>query len=182
MSDLHVILMVIADKTKSNCPRTGIKYAPKHFDSNPTTTSDPTTAPTKVPSKGPFVGRGHLDVWTANQQIGCLISHGTWFTSGACATFSVEQSESPGSFSTHSDFLPIDSLFSSQNLANQLPLDGFTLTSSKGPCSIDDDILNCGGQVKAASIFNVSKSQRIQFHRAPFQFLSPTLKILGNRW
>ncbi|KAK2754032.1 ribonuclease T2-like [Arachnomyces sp. PD_36] len=126
---------------RSNCPMTGIKYIPKRSRSVPTQTSDP-TVPTKSPSKDPFIGKGHLDVWAFDRQIGCIISHGTWFTSGTCATFVVEPSAAS---------------------------DGFTLTSSKGACSFKGDILNCGPEVKDSTTFNstdgkLSFNNKTQFY------------------
>lgn len=91
---LSQILTCMLGSARSNCPMTGIRYIPKRAPSAPTATqtSDP-TMPTRSPSKDPFTGRGHLDVWAFDRQIGCIISHGTWFTSGTCATFKVQTSD-----------------------------------------------------------------------------------------
>jgi hypothetical protein len=73
----------------SNCPRSGIRYIPKR--SSPPSKPRPSTThqPGQPEPTGPVEPRrGNLRVFTGDQQQrGCLISHGTWFTSGTCATF-----------------------------------------------------------------------------------------------
>jgi hypothetical protein len=74
----------------SNCPSSGIRYIPKRSapPSNPRPTI--THQPGQPEPTGPVEPRrGNLRVYTGDdqQQRGCLISHGTWFTSGTCATF-----------------------------------------------------------------------------------------------
>jgi len=80
---------------------------------SPTTTSgaSPTTSsPTSTPTggSGTFSGSGTLDVqhtsnhlltlkgylnaYTNGSQVGCLISSGTWYTSGTCATYTAKAS------------------------------------------------------------------------------------------
>ena len=73
-----------------------------------TTTTTKAPAPTTPPSPGTsFQGKGYLDVVGADgTRNGCLISDGSWYTTGTCATYTATTSGS----------------------------DGFTLKSSKGPC------------------------------------------------
>lgn len=82
----------LIDGMKSNCPARGIRYQPKrHHPSHPTKTFT-TTGTAKPTATGiPFQGLGNLKVSTLGQGRGCIISHGTWFTSGTCATFRGER-------------------------------------------------------------------------------------------
>ncbi|KAJ9486995.1 hypothetical protein VN97_g6330 [Penicillium thymicola] len=78
------------DGLKSNCPSRGIKYPLKHARHEPTHTTtighpEPTAPGT------PFTGRGNLIVERLNRKHGCIISYGTWFSSGTCATFRAEK-------------------------------------------------------------------------------------------
>ncbi|KAJ6028345.1 hypothetical protein N7540_003921 [Penicillium herquei] len=114
------------DGPKSNCPAR-VRYPlkrPQHDPSKTTTTrsSEPTDPGT------PFAGRGNLMVSTLNQRRGCLISYGTWYTSGTCATFH----------------------------ANEKSGDKFTLRSSKGPCSFDNSGFNCGDDVHSPTEFTTT--------------------------
>lgn len=105
------------DGQSSNCPAKGIRYQPKTPPKGqPTKTRGP-SEPTRTSS--PNSKRGNLIVSTQGQQRGCIISHGTWFTSGACATFRAEKTAD----------------------------ETFTLRSSKGKCSIEDDTFSCGPQI-----------------------------------
>lgn len=72
----------------SSCPATGIKYLPKTGTgpSPPGTTTSVGTSPTSAP-RVPFSGRGTLLVTSGGKQNGCIISGGTWYTTGTCATF-----------------------------------------------------------------------------------------------
>lgn len=90
------------DGTKSTCPASGIKYLPKGSggssgggSSSTTTTSAAGTDPTSPPSSGgSFSGKGQLKVVNSETgaQDGCLISSGTWYVSGTCATFTATAS------------------------------------------------------------------------------------------
>ncbi|KAL9105013.1 MAG: hypothetical protein Q9163_000110 [Psora crenata] len=119
------------DGAKSNCPATGIRYLPKttggDIPPSSTTTStggNPTTAPGTS-----FSGRGTLQVTTGGETNGCIISGGTWYTTGTCATFTADASGS-----------------------------GFTLTSSKGKCAIQSNDLVCGSSVSTATVFTSTGS------------------------
>ncbi|OQO05152.1 hypothetical protein B0A48_08172 [Cryoendolithus antarcticus] len=108
--------------TKSTCPATGIKYLPKGTSSTPTSTRASTSSPTSTAAPGtPFSGKGYLNVVTSGTQKGCLISAGTWYTSGTCATFTATASGST-----------------------------FSLSSSKGTCGIVSGKFTCGSGVTAA--------------------------------
>lgn len=116
------------DGSKSTCPDTGIKYLPKNSGggSSPTTsaTSTKTTTGGSQPtgSGTPFSGKGYLNVVTGGSQKGCIISGGTWYTTGTCATFTATSSGS-----------------------------AFTLKSSKGNCGIADGVLVCSSSQAATS-------------------------------
>ncbi|KAE8352599.1 ribonuclease T2-like protein [Aspergillus coremiiformis] len=105
------------DGQTSNCPSKGIRYQPKTPPKDqPTKTRGP-SEPTKTGT--PNSERGNLIVSTQGQRRGCIISHGTWFTSGACATFRIEKASD----------------------------ESFTLRSSKGECSFEEDTFRCGPQI-----------------------------------
>ncbi|KAF2851283.1 ribonuclease M [Plenodomus tracheiphilus IPT5] len=120
------------DGTKSTCPATGIKYLPKNGGSAPAPAPSPTTTgggggtqPTTTSAPGtPFSGRGTLNVVVNGQNKGCVISKGTWYTSGTCATFTATE---------------IDA--------------GFTLASSKGKCGVVGGALTCDASVTSATGF-----------------------------
>lgn len=115
------------DGSKSSCPATGVKYLPKSGSSPPTTTTTGGgTGPTSNPGTS-FSGKGTLQVTTGGKADGCIISAGTWYTTGTCATFTATAAGS-----------------------------GFTLTSSKGKCGIVNNNLVCGSSVTTATVFSVS--------------------------
>ena len=86
----------------STCPSTGIKYLPK--SGTPTTTTGTTLTTSTTASTGTSVapsGSGYLNAIYSGSQDGCIISAGTWYTSGTCATFTAAasgMSSSPPSF------------------------------------------------------------------------------------
>jgi len=111
--------------TTSSCSSSGIKYLPKSGSGTPTTTvSSPTSVPTG--GGGTFSGSGYLNGIADGSQTGCLISAGTWYTGGTCATFTATSSG-----------------------------DGFTLKSSKGSCGITSGAFSCGSGV-TATVFAAS--------------------------
>lgn len=77
----------------STCPSTGIQYLPKNSASTPTSTSVPkssvstTVVPISTAPSGSFEGSGYLQVQSGGKSQGCIISAGTWYVSGSCATF-----------------------------------------------------------------------------------------------
>lgn len=112
--------------SSSTCPSTGIKYPPKGSGSAPTTTAATgTAAPTATSTGAPFTGSGYLNVVTSGSQKGCIISGGTWYTSGTCATFQAAASGGK-----------------------------FTLTSSKGNCAVVSGALTCGSTVSSGTEFS----------------------------
>jgi ribonuclease T2 len=118
------------DGTKSTCPATGIKYLPKNGSGTPTSPPSTTTSggstPTSAPGT-PFSGKGYLNVNVAGAKKGCIISAGTWYTSGTCATITATSAG-----------------------------DGFTLSSSKGKCGVVGGVFTCGGSVSTATGFTSS--------------------------
>ncbi|KAK2732659.1 ribonuclease T2-like [Myotisia sp. PD_48] len=111
----------------SNCPKRGIKYLPKRNSSPRPTTTGSTPEPSH-PAGDAFSGRGYLEVTHEGRSTGCLISSGTWFTTGTCATYTAEKNDD----------------------------EGFTLTSSKGECGISDGVFRCGSNVEGDSFGAVS--------------------------
>ncbi|KAL8765685.1 MAG: hypothetical protein Q9209_007323 [Squamulea sp. 1 TL-2023] len=113
------------DGPKSNCPAS-VKYLPKISTPPSTTPTTSTgTSPTGTPTPGKsFSGRGNLPVTSGGNTNGCIISGGTWYTTGTCATFTAAASGS-----------------------------GFTLTSSKGKCAVANNVLTCASSVTAPTVF-----------------------------
>ena len=132
------------DGAKSSCPDTGIKYLPKDPKSIPTstkkisTTTTQTVDPTSTSTAAPFTGAGFLQVIANGTPKGCLISDGTWYTSGTCATFHAEDDPSEVTEEGTKDHV-------------------FTLTSSKGPCGFIDSALSCGRNVGKQDIFSAGE-------------------------
>jgi ribonuclease T2 len=88
----------------STCPSTGIKYLPKPGgDTSPTTLTTATTqtTATSTPTGSTLSGKGYLTVVTSGSQKGCIISAGTWYTTGTCATFTATPSGMFPSLSVH---------------------------------------------------------------------------------
>ena len=82
-------LNYVTDGQKSNCPSRGIHYRPKRSHNEPTQTT--TQGPEPTSSGVPFSGKGNVIVSTRQQRHGCLISYGTWYTTGTCATYRAEK-------------------------------------------------------------------------------------------
>lgn len=142
-------LTLSTDGQVSNCPRRGIRYIPKRSQHEPTSTT--THGPEPTATGIPFLGRGNMIVSTLGHIRGCIISHGTWYASGTCATFRAEKAR--GLFlCSHRD-----AAWRSLAEANQKLYidDTFTLKSSKGPCSVEADVFSCGVHVNEPSEFSV---------------------------
>lgn len=77
------------DGSKSNCPATGIKYVPKYL---PPTSTTSRASSTPTPTGAPYQGKGFLQAYTSGANKGCLISAGTWYTTGTCATYTAAAS------------------------------------------------------------------------------------------
>ncbi|RDW94633.1 ribonuclease T2 [Coleophoma crateriformis] len=89
------------DGSKSSCPSTGIKYLPKTgatatATATSTGTATKTTTTATSTSTGSFSGKGYLNAVTSGSTTGCLISAGTWYTSGTCATYTATTSGNKG--------------------------------------------------------------------------------------
>jgi ribonuclease T2 len=137
------------DGTKSTCPDTGVKYLPKSGGSSGggggSSTSTMSTSGSS-PTGTPFSGKGQLKVYSGSSQTGCIISSGSWFTTGTCASFTA--AASGGSSSTRKR----------TNLSvtnNNTTGNGFTLSSSKGKCGVSGEALTCGSGV-TATVFTTS--------------------------
>jgi len=84
----------------STCPSTGIKYLPKPGGTATTTGTPGTTPGTTVTTStaastatgAALSGKGYLNVVSGGSQNGCIISAGTWYTTGTCATFTATPS------------------------------------------------------------------------------------------
>jgi ribonuclease T2 len=119
--------------TDSSCSG-NVKYLPKSGGGgdSPSSTSAPSSTapssssgPSTTPTGTPFSGKGYLNVITSGSKKGCIISGGTWYTTGTCAGFTATSSGN-----------------------------GFTLKSSKGDCAVSDGKLTCGSGVSSASSFS----------------------------
>ncbi|KAF7714924.1 Uncharacterized protein PECH_007832 [Penicillium ucsense] len=117
------------DGQTSNCPKSGIRYPPKRSAPEPTKTTSRGSEPTHTDH--PKTQRGNLMVSTLGQRRGCIISYGTWFTSGTCATFRTQK----------------------------LTDNTFTLKSSKGFCAFEDDALRCHSHVNKPSEFTITEGK-----------------------
>lgn len=118
--------------SKSTCPSTGIKYPPKGSGSGTTTTTAGGTTttsaqPTSTGGTGSFAGSGYLNVVSGGSQNGCIISGGTWYTTGTCATFTATASGA-----------------------------GFTLKSSKGLCAVQSGALTCASSISSGTVFTAN--------------------------
>jgi ribonuclease T2 len=82
-------IATVPDGSKSDCAATGIKYLPKYQPTPTGSTSTPTA--TSVPNT-PYKGKGYLQAYTGGANTGCLISAGTWFTTGTCAKYTAAAS------------------------------------------------------------------------------------------
>ncbi|ORY67828.1 ribonuclease T2 [Pseudomassariella vexata] len=111
--------------SSSNCPSSGIKYLPKSGGSTSPTSTKTTTAPAPT-GTGSFSGTGYLNAYYNGAKDGCLISAGTWYSTGTCATYTAAASGA-----------------------------GFTLKSSKGTCGVVSGAITCGSGV-TATVFTAS--------------------------
>lgn len=111
------------DGQHSRCPAMQIRYPPKRGQHEPTKTTTRDSEPTSPGT--PFFGKGNLMVSMFNQQRGCIISYGTWYNAGTCATFQTDRVSD----------------------------DAFSLKSRKGPCAFKEDALHCGPDVKVPAEF-----------------------------
>ncbi|RAO64456.1 uncharacterized protein BHQ10_000468 [Talaromyces amestolkiae] len=121
----------------SNCPSSGIRYIPKRSPPpskpRPTTTRQPGQPEPTDPVEP---RRGNLRVYTGDdqQQRGCLISHGTWFTSGTCATFKAKDVTG-----------------------------GFNVQTRRGSCGFVKDVFTCGHQIRNPALFEISEDNKLTY-------------------
>lgn len=71
-----------------SCPTSGITYGVKSGSSTPTATTTGAT-PTGT---GSFSGSGYLEAYVSGSNNGCLISAGTWYSTGSCAKYTATAS------------------------------------------------------------------------------------------
>ncbi|WPH04335.1 ribonuclease t2-like protein [Acrodontium crateriforme] len=129
--------------SNGKCPSSGIKYLPKTGSSSPTSTAASSTTTistgtTPTGTGGSLSGTGYINVLTSGTQKGCLISAGTWYTTGTCATYTATPSSN-----------------------------GFTLKSSKGSCGISNGAFTCGSSVSATVFGTDSSGQDVEFNGSP---------------
>ncbi|KAF2751833.1 ribonuclease T2 [Sporormia fimetaria CBS 119925] len=120
------------DGTKSSCPRTGIRYLPKHNRERPhptTTSSGSQPTSTHSPSTG-FEGRGFINVYQDDTPHGCIISKGAWYDTRSCATFTA--TKAPQGSGTY-------------------------LSSRRGKCGVVSGAFVCGPQVHVGTAFTATE-------------------------
>ena len=119
---------------------------PKYLPASPTTS----TAPGSTPTGTPYVGKGFLQAYTGGANKGCLISAGTWYTTGTCATYTASN-VADGML-----FCLVVEVECGCVMNERLTLRiGFTLTSSKGPCDFIAGAFSCASG-NTAGVFTVS--------------------------
>lgn len=136
----------IIDGASSDCPATGVKYLPKSGSGTSPTTTTSGTGPTTAPGT-PFSGKGTLQVTPSGSSApdGCIISAGTWYIGGTCATFTATPSGSTG----------------------------FTLTSSKGRCAVQNSKLVCASSVTTGTVFTSSSvGNELEYNGSPAFYAS----------
>jgi ribonuclease T2 len=126
--------------TTSNCPNTGIRYLPKRGSPAPTGSTTATTTTTRndipSPTRGPFEGKGFLEVSCHGERAGCLISGGPWYASGTCAGFRAQVDIVEADGEAHF----------------------FTLTSSRGHCGFIHGRFECSKSLNTQSIFSSTEN------------------------
>ncbi|KAI6779192.1 uncharacterized protein J7T54_000338 [Emericellopsis cladophorae] len=109
----------------STCKATGIKYLPKYTTGPPSTTTTTTSVPIPTGSPSQLSGKGRFYVSTdADSSGGFLISSGTWYRGGGTPATYTATPNADG--------------------------ETFTLSTSKGPCAVQADVLNCAASVSAS--------------------------------
>ena len=131
----------------NDCPATGVKYLPKSGGSTPPTTTTTGGGSSPTGGGGAFIGKGFLEVTSGGKADGCIISAGTWYTSGTCATFT----------GNASGISPAGLYANMPSTNGSTSGSGFTLTSSKGSCAIVSGALTCGSSVSSPTVFTVSQ-------------------------
>lgn len=107
---------------KNTCPSSGVRYVPKKGSGSPTNT---VTTGLPQPTGLPFAGKGFLQVHVNEGRKGCVISSGSWYSSGTCATITATSTSDSG----------------------------FTLSSRKGKCAVKKGALKCAAEIRDATVF-----------------------------
>lgn len=136
----------------SNCPSTGVKYPIKSgaaaTSTTKTTTATGTSTSTAATATGTGVsGSGYWNAQYNGQTDGCLISAGTWYVGGTCATY---KTTTTSKLAILYQYEPLDQ---SADFLSRLG-GGFTMTTSKGNCGVANGALSCGSGV-TLSTFSV---------------------------
>jgi ribonuclease T2 len=146
------------DGAKNNCPGTGIRYLQKGSPERSSSTTEPsrsqsvTAIPSPTSTGTPFTGKGFLQVHVNGESSsnGCLISEGTWYMSGTCAGFRVQD-----------DIMGNHAITDEDQESPRV----FTLTSSKGPCGIVDDVFICAKKLRSQTIFSTTSKGALSYHK-----------------
>ena len=144
------------DGAKNSCPGTGIRYLSKGSSERGSSTVEPTRSQpatvTSLPTSTatPFAGRGFLQLYVKGESShqGCLISTGTWYMSGTCASFRAQEDV-------------VHKLATKSN--DQKEPHMFTLLSSKGPCGIIKDKFQCRKNLAMQTIFSTTRNGTLSY-------------------
>lgn len=120
-------------------------------------TADPTTTSASPTSTAvAFSGPGYLEGYSNGIHKGCLITAGTWYA-GVCAKITAIPLGKIPRLS-----LGPSLLFAIIIMLEKID-DGFTISTSKGPCAVSNSVLNCAAGT-TPSVFNVSFQARTPLH------------------
>ncbi|GAA6024509.1 hypothetical protein JCM11491_006680, partial [Sporobolomyces phaffii] len=118
----------------STCPATGIKYLPKGTASSGTGSGSTGGSGSSTPANSTSAT---LNVIVDGTQNGCLISSGRWYTSGTCAGYRLAPATGSSSSSSTT----------------------FTMSTSKGPCSVTSGgDISCADGNTASTFSKVSRA------------------------
>jgi len=145
------------DGAKTSCPGTGIRYLPKRSSgtsssvaTEPTRSQSATSIPLPTSTAVPFTGRGFLQIYVKGESSpqGCLISGGSWYMSGTCAGFHVQNDV-------------VDTLAS--EAGDQAQPHTFTLLSARGPCGIIQGKFECAKELPSQTIFSTTSNGTLSY-------------------
>ncbi|GAA6008164.1 hypothetical protein JCM10207_007050 [Rhodosporidiobolus poonsookiae] len=140
----------------SSCPATGIQYQPKATDSagNPTAGSGGSGSGSGSGSTKPTNGSKYFfNVSVDGKVNGCLISGGTWYTTGTCAGYTLA---------------PTDKTIT--EITAGVP---FTMTTSKGACTINAATeLTCAATVVEGTTFTIDADGYLSYGDSPAFYTS----------
>ncbi|GAA5827978.1 hypothetical protein JCM11251_005675 [Rhodosporidiobolus azoricus] len=128
---------------KSSCPDTGISYLPKTggADNGGSGGGSNGGSDSGESDLGTVAAKTFLNVEREGNQEGCLISKGTWYTTGTCATYYL---------------YPVDEAVTA--IAEGVE---FRMTSSKGPCSLDTNSQLVCASGNTASTFSMDANNAL---------------------